>query len=230
MTRATAPKRGEELTPLGKATIRFSKYLESITSSVNTSEATTELIGSYFPGGAALGELSKRIDSLENSNPIALNGFTDEILKGGRTQDSLIAELLSSNQTVLAFIEELLKSGRAQDSLIAELLSGHALMLGFVSELQAAFEINYVEVDDTYTASKFDQVIYCDTTANGDFTVTIPDPDLAFQPITVMNVTGSASTVTVATAAGSIVGATALGDTVAGSYHPRESADEWREY
>lgn len=176
MTRVIPPVRGDELTPKGKATIRFSKYLESLASAANTSSPTDELIGSYFPSGASLGELSKRIDSLENSIPIAFNGFIEELLKDGRTQDSLIAELLSGNQTAIAFI----------------------------SELQAATEIIDVSVTTTYTQTKFDNGIFCDATS-ADFTVTMIDPALAFKKrVYVKNETGAVSAITLAATVGTV--------------------------
>lgn len=195
MTRLTAPKRGEELTPLGRATIRFSKYLESLTSSVNASSNTDELIGSFFPAGAAIGELSKRINNLEQSNQNVFNGFIGQLLKDGRTQDSLIAELLSSQHIAIALI----------------------------GELQAATEVVDVSVITTYTQTKFDDGIFCDATT-GDFTVTMIDPALALKKrVALKNETGGLSTITIAPTTGTVE-VTSLSDTQSVILAPRAGA------
>lgn len=195
MTRVIPPVRGEELTPFGRATLRFSKYLESLTSSVNASANTDELIGSFFPAGASIGELSKRLANLEQSNQASFNGFIGQLLKGGSDQDSLIAELLSSSQIAIAL----------------------------VGELQAETEVIDVSVTTTYTQTKFDDGIFCDATG-GNFTVTMIDPDLALKRrVVVKNETGSASTITIAATTGTVE-VTSLANTQGVIFAPRPGA------
>ena len=59
---------------------------------------------------------------------------------------------------------------------------------------------NIVEVSSNYDATGFEDIIF----AVNDITVTLPDPSNADKAISLRNITGSASTVTIATAAGTV--------------------------
>lgn len=191
----TPPRRGDLLTPLGRANLRFQKYLESLSSEVSADAATDELLGSFFPTGAAISELTKRIDNLENSSIATFNAFIGDILKAGNLKDHQIAELIGSN----------------------------AIPLAMISELQAATEVIDVSVATNYTQTKFDDGIFCDA-SSGDFTVTMIDPALALKRrVVVKNESGVPSTITISPTTGTVE-VTSLTDTVSVIFAPRSGA------
>jgi len=172
---------------------------------------------------AHVSEIYKQIDALEQlQNQVypQISYFEREV--------SRLDQLRDDNSLLLARVNNLLRDNTVLAQLIAETDGAIGQLYALVGQTSNLVNRDYAEVDNTYSAKITDRVIYCDATL-GDFTVTLPDPTLALGQMTVMNVTGSASTITVATAAGTIQTTTSVTDGVAAVYEPRHSATEWRD-
>jgi hypothetical protein len=105
MAEIIPPRRGEELTPHGSPTRRFSEYLERLASSVNSGSSEFEIFASLNISAASIAALSKQIQDLDLAPDLSATSQIASLKKQIADLEQLIT--LSMSGQLSSFQQEL---------------------------------------------------------------------------------------------------------------------------